>query len=109
MAQGRVLRGLPARVPGRPVRNRWGCAMEDIEVETGCMQVRPGGPHGQGLDRAREPIARLCAVWRDSCESADHRDLTAPARTRRRSEEHTSELQSLMRISYAVFCLKKKK
>src|SRR3546814_299230 len=29
--------------------------------------------------------------------------------TRRRSEEHTSELQSLMRISYAVFCLKKKK
>src|SRR3546814_18693680 len=29
--------------------------------------------------------------------------------TARRSEEHTSELQSLMRISYAVFCLKKKK
>src|SRR3546814_7843275 len=28
---------------------------------------------------------------------------------KRRSEEHTSELQSLMRISYAVFCLKKKK
>src|SRR3546814_8133793 len=52
--------------------------------------------------------------------------LSAPARKRRlhmsktdqvalqvtgmtRSEEHTSELQSLMRISYAVFCLKKKK
>src|SRR3546814_4733705 len=33
---------------------------------------------------------------------ARHRDLA-------RSEEHTSELQSLMRISYAVFCLKKKK
>src|SRR3546814_6229259 len=30
-------------------------------------------------------------------------------RLRMRSEEHTSELQSLMRISYAVFCLKKKK
>src|SRR3546814_13249539 len=30
-------------------------------------------------------------------------------RPRRRSEEHTSELQSLMRISYAVFCLKKKR
>src|SRR3546814_8116548 len=29
-------------------------------------------------------------------------------KSRRRSEEHTSELQSLMRISYAVFCLKKK-
>src|SRR3546814_4773918 len=34
--------------------------------------------------------------------------LTA-TRKRGRSEEHTSELQSLMRISYAVFCLKKKK
>src|SRR3546814_3742855 len=32
-----------------------------------------------------------------------------PAVEKRRSEEHTSELQSLMRISYAVFCLKKKK
>src|SRR3546814_1737664 len=31
------------------------------------------------------------------------------ARLQERSEEHTSELQSLMRISYAVFCLKKKK
>src|SRR3546814_2089588 len=31
-----------------------------------------------------------------------------PGRSARRSEEHTSELQSLMRISYAVFCLKKK-
>src|SRR3546814_8890109 len=45
-------------------------------------------------------------------EVAEHRvaDL-AGFRTRRegRSEEHTSELQSLMRISYAVFCLKKKK
>src|SRR3546814_10034315 len=33
----------------------------------------------------------------------------APALKPSRSEEHTSELQSLMRISYAVFCLKKKK
>src|SRR3546814_5320827 len=39
------------------------------------------------------------ALW------ADQFDNTA----NRRSEEHTSELQSLMRISYAVFCLKKKK
>src|SRR3546814_6353721 len=33
----------------------------------------------------------------------------APLHHRLRSEEHTSELQSLMRISYAVFCLKKKR
>src|SRR3546814_5811305 len=35
--------------------------------------------------------------------------LDRSTRAHRRSEEHTSELQSLMRISYAVFCLKKKK
>src|SRR3546814_5683295 len=35
--------------------------------------------------------------------------LVGVYRDRLRSEEHTSELQSLMRISYAVFCLKKKK
>src|SRR3546814_6794578 len=35
-------------------------------------------------------------------------DLAAAPKLFRRSEEHTSELQSLMRISYAVFCLKKK-
>src|SRR3546814_14579254 len=44
---------------------------------------------------------------------ADHEDaepvtFAVPQRVQR-SEEHTSELQSLMRISYAVFCLKKKK
>src|SRR3546814_9547380 len=48
--------------------------------------------------------------------AADQRAISLPlppAQTplmlRQRSEEHTSELQSLMRISYAVFCLKKKK
>src|SRR3546814_3238388 len=41
----------------------------------------------------------------------DHFDIALAGLSRgggRRSEEHTSELQSLMRISYAVFCLKKK-
>src|SRR3546814_6097024 len=44
-----------------------------------------------------------------------HRTIPVPSANRpgsgivRRSEEHTSELQSLMRISYAVFCLKKKR
>src|SRR3546814_9232858 len=40
----------------------------------------------------------------EACE-----DIRAAAAGYPRSEEHTSELQSLMRISYAVFCLKKKK
>src|SRR3546814_1855588 len=37
-----------------------------------------------------------------------HTDLCVDCRVQPRSEEHTSELQSLMRISYAVFCLTKK-
>src|SRR3546814_4494050 len=45
---------------------------------------------------------RTCALCR---AGAKHRRFAAESR----SEEHTSELQSLMRISYAVFCLKKKK
>src|SRR3546814_19744712 len=40
---------------------------------------------------------------------AHREEVAAVARTAHRSEEHTSELQSLMRNSYAVFCLKKKK
>src|SRR3546814_1237392 len=57
-----------------------------------------------------------CRSWRDvrrrsrrrSCGNASRARRARPVR-RGRSEEHTSELQSLMRISYAVFCLKKKK
>src|SRR3546814_6652386 len=47
-----------------------------------------------------------------SVDVARHRRRTRSSSSEcrvRRSEEHTSELQSLMRISYAVFCLKKKK
>src|SRR3546814_9614416 len=44
-----------------------------------------------------------CGLWRTALRSP-----IAPSMRRLRSEEHTSELQSLMRISYAVFCLKKK-
>src|SRR3546814_5807697 len=42
-----------------------------------------------------------------ACRSTER--AIEPSAARRRSEEHTSELQSLMRISYAVFCLNKKK
>src|SRR3546814_1140926 len=55
-------------------------------------------------------------LWREvrSCPSlhtsgAARQHIQAGHADRHRSEEHTSELQSLMRISYAVFCLKKKK
>src|SRR3546814_6193103 len=52
----------------------------------------PGSPAGRRPSSSR-PSSSSCG----------------PSRGRSRSEEHTSELQSLMRISYAVFCLKKKK
>src|SRR3546814_10560067 len=42
------------------------------------------------------------------CNQRQEHRLASPGRTYDRSEEHTSELQSLMRISYADFCLKKK-
>src|SRR3546814_5850081 len=51
-------------------------------------------------------------VWshrRSQSNARDCRAAISGIRLRSRSEEHTSELQSLMRISYAVFCLKKKK
>src|SRR3546814_2081469 len=61
----------------------------------------PGGYVANPL----EPLLALIRLeaWRAGCVAVGE-DLGSV-----RSEEHTSELQSLMRISYAVFCLKKKK
>src|SRR3546814_9761482 len=53
-------------------------------------------------------IEGIAAVMRGGGVDREIRVILDPARLQR-SEEHTSELQSLMRISYAVFCLKKKK
>src|SRR3546814_2078448 len=60
-----------------------------------------------GDDRDRAVEAQEAAV---ALVGLDHHPVRrSEPRVRSRSEEHTSELQSLMRISYAVFCLKKKK
>src|SRR3546814_9984259 len=57
------------------------------------------------LDTLRARVAQLVRWW----QQAQAQPMRYFARTSWvRSEEHTSELQSLMRISYAVFCLKKK-
>src|SRR3546814_4712959 len=53
-----------------------------------------------GEDKAYFALMRIARRWNDPAILAD---VVAA----KRSEEHTSELQSLMRISYAVFCLKK--
>src|SRR3546814_9822481 len=70
----------------------------------GERKLRRGAPHlslHTGGGRRDRDAARI--TGRARCGRMD------AARTYCRSEEHTSELQSLMRISYAVFCLKKKK
>src|SRR3546814_9548930 len=58
--------------------------------------------------RASAGLSALPAFARQRAHR-DARSRRLFLRSRARSEEHTSELQSLMRISYAVFCLKKKK
>src|SRR3546814_10890316 len=55
--------------------------------------------------KADNLIVRHFGLGQPLCGDVGQRDV----HTYQRSEEHTSELQSLMRISYAVFCLKKKK
>src|SRR3546814_3924019 len=56
------------------------------------------------------PIDEIAAVAspRSQGTEIDFGDTGKTLKCKNRSEEHTSELQSLMRISYAVFCLKKK-
>src|SRR3546814_3292281 len=61
---------------------------------------------GRADDRHRE---RVFAGAFNACSEPQHVRFGKTLRRHDRSEEHTSELQSLMRISYAVFCLKKKK
>src|SRR3546814_14403453 len=83
---------------------------------------RPDGPPRRAGTAARPPSLprhhRLQHAGRVPHEGSGHharrlrgrgRDRRRPQRATARSEEHTSELQSLMRISYAVFCLKKTK
>src|SRR3546814_5045619 len=54
-------------------------------------------------------LRRESSGLEELAEAAEHEPGSGPEDDDRRSEEHTSELQSLMRISYAVFCLKEKK
>src|SRR3546814_6077666 len=66
--------------------NKFSCELRRLSLQSGCLTVQPKVCFGSVYDGRRRPMLLI----------GD------------RSEEHTSELQSLMRISYAVFCLKKK-
>src|SRR3546814_5981503 len=62
-----------------------------------------------GLDAELRGFDHAAALAGKSASKAANDDIRENKKPGMRSEEHTSELQSLMRISYAVFCLKKKK
>src|SRR3546814_1351652 len=77
-------------------------------------RTAPGHAGQPAYFRGRTPrrpaaVAALHARTRPCRRLLGGRRRDRAARLATRSEEHTSELQSLMRISYAVFCLKKKK
>src|SRR3546814_6021456 len=72
------------------------CAAYSHRLKTG---------EGQRLDTSLMEAGITLTYWQSAIAFA----TGAAPRAMGRSEEHTSELQSLMRISYAVFCLKKKK
>src|SRR3546814_10917995 len=74
-------------------------AMDQAATELGlASKIRWGG----AWDRVLSDIGGSIDSYREECEAYAKRHPGRP-------EEHTSELQSLMRISYAVFCLKKQK
>src|SRR3546814_2016090 len=78
-----------------------------VEVAAFGRQLRIGIEDVVGAQRERPAIT---VVINGRVEDPFGRvDVVVEIAGRTRSEEHTSELQSLMRISYAVFCLKKKK
>src|SRR3546814_4013761 len=96
---------MPASLPAMPHRR---CR--------GAVRDRPGvGGRGGGTVRhpdnaANRPMPSRCVGKIPVPPSGISEGAPGfAARIESRSEEHTSELQSLMRISYAVFCLKKKK
>src|SRR3546814_4352016 len=91
----------PAILSPRPVRARGPCraAARVGRMETGAAWGEEG--------RRRRQLCAAAAAQRIRAV-ADLRAVCGRPAAARRSEEHTSELQSLMRISYAVFCLKKK-
>src|SRR3546814_7625459 len=79
--------------------------LDDVDdAGDGVGAIDRRGATGDDLD----PVDEIARDRRQTDAVADRR-IGHGAPSVDRSEEHTSELQSLMRISYAVFCLKKKK
>src|SRR3546814_5013167 len=83
-------------------------------IEAFFQQHPQAFPHGEeqmarrGPGEAQAPVL-LFSERAQELDIVRRRGVVRQGQEEPRSEEHTSELQSLMRISYAVFCLKKKK
>src|SRR3546814_3048380 len=103
----------PRRKRGPNSPQRPGARNGSRRRRTPTPQVQAEGPRTcrarRSLDWCFRPTGELLLF---ACPKRNNQEKRHPwlcaAATQQRSEEHTSELQSLMRISYAVFCLKKK-
>src|SRR3546814_8359451 len=85
------------------------CLESTVEIDRiNAARIGAGGEHGKFQPAAGD---QAIAAARQPARPGIGFDIEEfrPGLRPRRSEEHTSELQSLMRNSYAVFCLKKKK
>src|SRR3546814_10555985 len=101
---------------GRPARCDWPRAKPGPDLllpAIACssaipIATRQCGPESLAERFPARPADGQGRIW-SPAGPRQWREDAATASAMPRSEEHTSELQSLMRISYAVFCLKKKK
>src|SRR3546814_10350553 len=94
------------------VRQRWELQGSDGEVRRIDLKPRVSGfdfPMLMALAKQGLGITMLPETLCAEAVRAGELEVVLPEWSLPRPEEHTSELQSLMRISYAVFCLKKKK
>src|SRR3546814_7311973 len=82
------------------------CLISDRLLESLRAKAAPDLLFNNGYTYSGHPVC--CAAALKNIEIIEQEGILEHVRAVR-SEEHTSELQSLMRISYAVFCLKKKK
>src|SRR3546814_6218791 len=96
--------GMNAEYDAWPIRIN-----EGDQFSSGFVSVNPNSKIPALLDRGTSPPQRVFESGAILLYLAEKFGAFLPTDRASRSEEHTSELPSLMRISYAVFCLKKKK